>query len=61
MTGLLRVTLLLTFSCLFSSAPVHAQSSGRAGVRFGAGADISGGVAFGGQIDYTLFQGVNSL
>jgi len=41
------------------SNTVHAQ--GRAGLRIGAGADISGGVAFGGQIDYTLPRGSNSF
>ncbi len=39
----------------------YAQSQGRAGIRFGAGTDISGGVAYGGQIDYTIFQGANSF
>lgn len=38
-----------------------AQSPGRTGARFGVGTDISGGIAYGGQIDYTLFQGDNSL
>ena len=41
--------------------PAHGQQVGRLGARVGLGTDINGGVAFGAQIDYTLFQGPNSL
>ena len=61
MTRALRFTLLLAFGGLVFSSSLGAQSTGRAGVRFGAGADPSGGVAFGGQVDYTLLQGVNAF
>ena len=61
MTRVLRFTLLMACGGLAFSSTLHAQSAGRTGLRLGAGADISGGVAFGGQIDYTLFQGVNSF
>ena len=61
MTRVLRFTLLLAFGGLAFSSTLRAQSPGRAGVRFGAGADISGGVAFGGQVDYTLFRGVDAF
>ena len=37
----LRFTLLLAFGGLVFSSSLGAQSTGRAGVRFGAGADIS--------------------
>ncbi len=53
------VTLAFLTATLAQSAA--AQATGRAGIRLGAGADISGGVAFGGQIDYTLFRGANSV
>lgn len=39
----------------------YAQKAGRAGVRFGVGTDIEGGLAWGGQIDYTLFQDPNAF
>ena len=43
------------------ATPASAQRPGRVGVRAGVGTDISGGIAGGGQIDYTLFQGENSF
>lgn len=55
-----RVLLLACLELLLVS-PAVAQSVGRAGARIGVGTDISGGVAFGGQIDYTLLQGDNSV
>lgn len=42
----------------YAQAP---PAPGRVGIRFGAGTDISGGIAYGGQIDYTLFQGTNAV
>ena len=59
MTRAFRLALLPSCFVLTLSTAAHAQ--GRAGLRIGAGADISGGVAYGGQLDYTLFQGDNSF
>ncbi len=53
--------LLLTFLGVALVNTAYAQSQGRAGIRFGAGTDISGGIAYGGQINYTLFQGENAV
>ena len=61
MIRVLKVALMLT--CLGAALvnTTYAQSQGRVGVRFGAGTDISGGIAYGGQIDYTLAQAANSF
>lgn len=51
----------LAFLGLSLPATLWAQSEGAFGIRAGAGADISGGVAYGGQIDYTLPRGANAF
>ncbi len=51
----------LLLACLGLALSNTAYAQGRTGLRIGAGADISGGVAFGGQIDYTLPRGSNSF
>jgi hypothetical protein len=38
-----------------------ATAAGAIGIRLGAGADITGGVAYGGQLDYTMEQTDNAL
>ncbi len=53
----------LLLSCLgfVLVSTAYAQSPGRIGVHLGVGTDVSGGIAYGGQIDYTLPKGPNSL
>ncbi len=40
---------------------VAQEQTGRVGGRVGIGTDITGGIAFGAQLDYTQFQGVNAF
>ena len=42
-------------------SPAFAQGQGRTGARVGVGTDIGGGIAYGGQIDYTLLRADNSI
>ncbi len=55
--------IILTLTALLIAADsVCAQESpGVAGARIGAGTDITGGVAYGAQLDYTLFQNPNAF
>jgi hypothetical protein len=46
---------------LVSAAPTLAQAPGNAGLRFGIGTDIEGGIAFGGTVDYTLPRQSNAF
>ena len=62
--SMLRVSsFVLLLGCLGLQLPaaVHGQGSGRIGIRGGAGRDTAGGAAYGGQIEYTLFDGTNSI
>jgi len=53
----------LLVSCLTLSlvAVASAQKPGGVGVRFGIGTDITGGIAYGGQLNYTLYQNLNAF
>ena len=53
--------LLACLTMIVVSAASAQEKSGSAGARFGVGTDINGGLAYGGQLDYTLNQGSNAL
>jgi hypothetical protein len=61
MRSIVGFALAWTLGTTLLGAPVLAQEVGRYGARIGAGTDITGGVAYGGQIDYTLFRGPDSF
>jgi len=46
----------MTLGLLGSASHARAEGPGSAGLRLGAGTDVSGGVAYGGQLDYVLHQ-----
>jgi hypothetical protein len=47
--------------CSTSYAQTQTEKPGAIGVRFGLGTDISGGIAYGAQLNYTLFQLPNAI
>ncbi|MBN1164352.1 MAG: outer membrane beta-barrel protein [Candidatus Krumholzibacteriota bacterium] len=62
MKHLLRFTLIL--ACLMLglvSAAAQTEKPGAVGVRVGAGTDIEGGVAYGGQLDYIHYHKSNAF
>jgi hypothetical protein len=52
-----------TLICLlpFVTGVAKAEKPGAVGIRFGVGTDIEGGLAYGGQLNYTLFQNTNAI
>jgi hypothetical protein len=63
------VTALVALAALMLAGAADAQDDannqkekpGSVGVRFGVGTDITGGIAVGGQVNYTLFQLQNAI
>lgn len=52
---------LMTCVVLLSSGAAYGQKPGAVGVRAGIGTDIEGGIAYGAQVNYTLFQNTNAF
>ena len=61
MRQVLPGALLLTALGLMLVSPAYAQSPGNTGIRLGLGTDISGGIAYGGQVNYTIPKGVSAV
>lgn len=64
MTRSLRLGLLFLFLGILVGSTAYAQDAakpGTVGIRFGVGTDIEGGVALGGQLNYTLNQKSNGI
>ena len=62
MKSLLTTVLMLICVSLILTGTANAQEkTGGVGIRFGIGTDIQGGIAYGGQLNYTLFQNLNAI
>jgi hypothetical protein len=61
MKRLVRIGLILAFIGIAYVDAAHAQKVGSVGVRLGIGTDIEGGIAYGAQLNYTLFQDQNAF
>jgi len=62
MQRLLRVGMFIVVcTVIVAGNSAYAQESGAVGIRLGIGTDLSGGIAYGGQLNYTLFQNRNAV
>ena len=61
MTRCLRIALILACLVVAVGNNAYAEKAGSVGVRFGIGTDINGGIAYGGQLNYTLYQNLNAV
>lgn len=62
MQRLLRFGMLIVVCVVIGGGnSVYAQESGAVGIRLGIGTDIGGGIAYGGQLNYTLYQTRNAV
>ncbi len=57
------LVLICLVTCLGTAAgnTASAEKAGAVGIRAGVGTDIEGGLAYGAQLNYTLFQGPNAF
>jgi hypothetical protein len=61
MNHVIRIGVLLACFSLLCTGTAYAEKTGSIGIRGGIGTDITGGIAYGGQLNYTYFQALNAI